>query len=487
MPREDGGTMTDLRPMADVWARPTPATMMPSQLGPAGQFGPGVPVLPLRPESAPRVFQYQPGVNLMMQPRQGFGLAPFASLRALAMASKEIRLNIEMLKREVRALAWDVVPLREDDPDKESYADDVDEVRTALASPDGYLDFDQWINQLLEELLVVDAVTIWPELTMGGQMEALEFVDGTTIRPLLDLRGRVPMRGPAYIQYLHGMPFSYFERDRLVYAPFNTTVYSPYGISPTEFVLLMVNLALRRDVSNVARFTEGNVPEALVGAPSTWTQTQVDGWQEYWDAMVAGNVAQQRRMHFVPLEGGRGSVPVYEFRANDVDKVTLDEWLMRVACWAFGNSPGEFGLTGGAGLGLGGKGFGEAQENIQYRTGLGPITQFVQSLLTRVIAKWYGMPHLKFVWVGLDPKEDELRQAQVDEIYLRRGVYGTDTVRMRLGMAPTGAPVTIDTPVGPVPLGSLEHGSGGFSDSDSDSDGEVASSDASFREGGDYP
>ncbi len=441
MAREDGGAVIDLAQEA-TWTRPAP-------------MGPGVPVLPQQPQETPRIFAYRPGVNLVMQPRQGFGLASFRMLRNLGLACKEIRLNVEMLKREVRALEWDIVPLHEDDPNKEKYGADIEAIRRVLRQPDGYLDFDQWINQLLEEMLVVDAVTIWPERDRAGAVQALELVDGTTMRPLLDERGRVPLSGPAYIQMVHGMPLSYFERDRLVYAPFNTTVYSPYGISGTEFVLLMVNMALRREISHVAQFTEGNVPDALVGAPSSWTQNQVNQWQEYWDAMVSGNVAQQRKMHFVPLEGGRGQVPVYEFRPNDVAEVKVDEWLMRVACWAFGNSPGEFGLTGGAGLGLGGKGFGEAQENIQYRTGLGPITQYVRSLLTRIIGQWYGMPHLRFVWVGLDPKADELRQAQVDEIYLRRGVYGVDTVRMRLGMGPLGAPVTVDTPSGPVPLDAL--------------------------------
>jgi hypothetical protein len=441
MAREDGGRAVILTNQAQAWTRPGEAVFF----GPAGE-----PTLPSSPEEAPRVFEYQPGINLATLPRQGFGLASFSTLRNLALACKEIRLNIEMLKREVRALNWDIAPAREEDPNKEQYEPEIEETRRALMRPDGYLDFDQWINQLLEELLVVDAVTIWPERTRDGKVDALELVDGTTIRPLLDVRGRVPLSGPAYVQVLHGTPTACFERERLLYAPFNTTVYSPYGISPTEFVLLMVSLALRRDVSHVARFTEGNVPEALVGAPSSWTQRQVDEWQEYWDALVAGNVVQQRRMHFVPLEGGRGNVPVYEFRPDDSDKVVVDEWLMRLACWAFGNSPGEFGLTGGSAMGLGGKGFSEAQENIQYRTGLGPITQYVQSMMTRIVAEWYGKPHLKFIWVGLDPKKNELRQAQVDEIYIRAGVYSPDTVRLRLGMSALGIPVTVSTPAGPM-------------------------------------
>ena len=39
---------------------------------------------------------------------------------------------------------------------------------------------------------------------------------------------------------------------------------------------------------------------------------------------------------------------------------------MKVACWAYGNNPAEFGITGGAGLG--GAGFMEGSENIQQRS-----------------------------------------------------------------------------------------------------------------------
>lgn len=406
---------------------------------PADLMGPGAPVLPARPEEQPRLFEYQTGINLVSIPRAGFGLVPFNVLRNLSLACKEIRLNIELIKREIRALEWEIVPA--DEKDKADHSAEIDQVVDFLDSPDGVHDYDQWLNILLEEMLSIDALTLWPERTIGGQLLAVEPVAGDTIRPLLDFRGRIPAPPtPAYLQILHGLPTSYFARDRLMYRPFNASASSPYGTSPIEFIILAVNLALRRDVYHVGEFTEGNVPEALVGAPASWTQDQVQVWQTYWDSMVQGNIAEQRKMHFIPLEGGRGAVPVYEFRKDDINQTPRDEWLMRLACWAFGNSPAEFGIT--AGQGLGGAGFTASMENVQYRSMLGPITQYLSRLLNLIVQRWLGKPHLKHQWVGLDPQEDQVQQAQVDEIYTRIGVYDVAYVQDRLSIPPEMRPAS---------------------------------------------
>ncbi len=413
MPRERNGKMTDL---SNPWQRPP-------ELGTNAFASPGTPVLPVQPEERPRVFQYQPGVNLVSMPRAGFGLANFASLRALAAASKEIRLNIELIKREIRALEWTIT---------DDGGDVINEAVGFFETPDGQHDFDGWLNMLLEEMLVTDAVTIFPDGTLDGTTEAIELVDGTTIRPLLDTRGRIPRPPvPAFLQVLHGRPTGYWDAERLLYKPFNASVASPYGVSPVEFVLMTVNLALRRDVYHIGAFTEGNVPEALVGAPASWGQEQVNAWQEYWDAMVAGNISAQRKMHFVPIEGGK-TLPVYEFRKDDINQTAQDEWLMKVACWAFGNSPAEFGLVSGAGLG--GAGYAKGQENIQYRSMLRPITQYLARLFNTLLSKYLRYSGAEFKWIGLDPQEDRLKQAQVDQIYIQAGVYTPQYVREREGI-----------------------------------------------------
>lgn len=408
----------------------------------AGKFGPGFPVLPTRPEEEPRVYEYTAGVNLVTIPRAGYGLADFQTLKNLSIACKEVRLNIELIKREIRALEWRFVPVSDSDANQA----DVEAATAFWRSPDGIRNLDSWTNALLETMLSIDAVTVWPSLNESGQLQSLDLIDGATMRPLQDFRGRIPAPPiPAYLQILHGVPTFYCDRDRIVYAPFNSRVDSPYGMSPIEFVILAVNLAIRRDAYHVGYYTEGNVPEALVGAPESWSQAQIETWQEYWDNMVAGNISAQRKMHFVPT-GSNNSVPVHEFTRSDVDSTEVDEWLMRVACWAYGNSPAEFGLTDGGGLG--GAGYTESMENVQYRSMLGPISGYLAELYTQITRRWLGYSNIKFDWELPGAQEDKLQQAQVDQVYIASGVYTVEYVQDRLAIPEQYRPAAPPSGVG---------------------------------------
>lgn len=439
MAREDNGIMTDLSSLPDGqyqvtnWGKPTPLNV-PAQR--STMFGPGVPVMPVNPLEKPRVFEYRPGINLVIIPRYGYGLADFNLLRNLALACKEVRLNIELIKREVRSLEYEIIPSGKND--KGDYGQDIAEVVSLLEHPDGQMDFDSWMNAMLEEVLVTDALTIFPEMTRG-KLTSLDLIDGSKIRPVLDYRGKIAAPpAPGYMQVLYGQPAGSWTTDELIYRPMNASVNSPYGTSPIEFFMLVVNLALRRDSYHLGYFTEGNVPEALVGAPATWTQSQIDTWQQYWDALVAGNTSEQRRMHWIPTIGTGSNLPVYEFKRDNVDNTTQDEWLMKVACWAFGNAPQEFGLT--SGQGLGGTGYAGAMADVHQRSMIQPVTQYTSKILTRIIQHNMRKPWLRFKWLGLDPNEDFLQKAQVDQIYLATGVYDTGYIQERDGIPPDHRP-----------------------------------------------
>ncbi len=296
--------------------------------------GPGDPPRPVSAVEQPLVFEYRPGVNLIAQPRAGFDLLPFEQLRSLALLCQEIRLPVELLKREIRALEWDIVARKGIEAD---VTQQVRQARERLARPDGQNGLDVWVNQLIEEVLVTDAATVYPAQTRGGDLLALEIINGATIRPLLDQRGRTPQAPlPAYIQTIRGMPIGQWSREQLWYVPYNLGITSPYGVPPVEMITLAVNTALRRGVYRLSYYTAGNIPEGLVGMPSDWTVEQIESFQEYWDTLLAGDVEKLRRIKFVPTSGGArggGSLPVHEFRQPDTNTV-LDEWLLRVGCWA---------------------------------------------------------------------------------------------------------------------------------------------------------
>jgi hypothetical protein len=381
----------------------------------------------------PFVFDYPHGINLIAQPRAGFGLHSFPQLRLLADACEEIRLPIELLKREVRALEWDVKPLGDAEPAPERLR----AAREHLRIPDNLIPFDNWVNMLLEELLVTDAVTLYPNRQRGGLSGDLELLDGATIRPLLDRRGRTPKPPlPAYTQIIKGAPVGQWTRDDLWYLPYNRVIRHPYGRPAVELVIITVNTAIRRATGRLGQYTEGNIPEALVGLPADWSANQISDFQEYWDALLAADEQRLQKIKFFPV-GGTGQPPVYEFQRSDGESVVLDEWLLRVGCWAVGVTPAEFGLVPGAGLG--GAGFAEGQADVQYRMGLGPITQYLKGLFDMALQSW-GFDDIEFQWTSTERPEDAMQQAQVDEIRLRSGVYDLSYVQEREGIPPENRP-----------------------------------------------
>jgi hypothetical protein len=59
---------------------------------------------------------------------------------------------------------------------------------------------------LLEEMLVIDAATLYPRYNRGGSLYALDIIDGATIQPLIGEDGRAPEPpDPAYQQILKGI------------------------------------------------------------------------------------------------------------------------------------------------------------------------------------------------------------------------------------------------------------------------------------------
>ncbi len=404
------------------------------------QFGPGQPPEAAWGDEPPRLFEYASGVNLVTVPRAGYGVLPFPVLRALGRSSKEIRLNIELIKRTVRGLEWEIVG--RDDAQVDGYQRETKSLTAFFERPDGVNDFDAWVNMLLEDLLALDAVTIYPDMDESGRVMSLDLVDGATIRPLLDVRGRTPRPpAPAYLQILHGMATTHYAADRLIYAPLNTKVHSPYGESPIEWAIMAVNTAIRHDLQRMGYFTEGNIPGVLVSVDIEKTSPeQIKVFQEYYDALVKGDIARASKILFVPSMGNQS---IFQPQMTDVDKIEVDKWLMQVMCWAFGNNPAEFGLV--AASGLGGAGYVQGMENAQYRSMIGPITGYLKSLFDRILRDFFRRPDAEFRWKGLEPPEDELRRAQIDQVYLSMGVYSPAYVQERLGVPPeyrtsTGTP-----------------------------------------------
>ena len=117
----------------------------------------------------------------------------------------------------------------------------------------------------------------------------------------------------------------------IVYRPRNVRAHRVYGYSPVQQVLMTVNIALRRQLWQLDYFTEGSIPDALIGVPQGWTPDQIKQFQDYWDTEFAGDLAKRRRAKFVPGETAAKVVQTKEPQHKD----DFDEWLARIIGCAF--------------------------------------------------------------------------------------------------------------------------------------------------------
>jgi hypothetical protein len=396
-----------------------------SGVAPDTWFGPQQPLSPQAPpEVKGRQFDYPFGVNLSYIPRATGGVS-FAELRALADALPLLRAVIETRKDQVAALSYSV---RARDP--ANAAEAVERAKAALAllaRPDRRHSFSTWLRMLLEDMLVIDAATLYPRFDRAGRLYALDVVDGATITPLIGEDGRAPEPPePAYQQILHGVPAADFAAYELLYLPRNLRAHKLYGFSPVEQIALTVNIALRREAATLDYYRAGSTPDAFATLPKEWTVDQIRQFQDYFDALMSGNAARRRMTKFMPAD-----FRLIEARQPPL-KDQYDEWLARVICYAFSVPASPF-------VSQVNRATSETLRLQATQEGLTPLKAWIKAALDHVIQVCLGEPDLEFVWVG-DDAVDPLQQAQTLNILVGAGIKTIAEARAELGLAAEKAP-----------------------------------------------
>jgi hypothetical protein len=409
-------------------------------------FGPLDP-LPAQapPEVAGRQWDYPNGYNLVTEPR-AFERISFHELRGLAENYDLLRLVIETRKDQLAAQSWKIVPR---DESKKADADpQIQEITEFLAYPDREHDWNTWLRMLVEDLLVIDAPTIYPRWTNGGQIYALDLIDGATIKRVLDENGRTPMPPyPAYQQFLKGVPAVDYTAEEIIYLPRNQRTNRPFGYSPVEQIVMTVNIALRRQINQLQYYSEGNVPEALAGVPLSWSVAQISEFQQYWDSILEGNTAVRRHMKFVPGEIAKNYVPTKEPALKD----EYDEWLARIVCYAFSVSS-QWAVK------QMNRATAETAQDQAATEGLGPLLAWIKGVVDRLLAKVWKRPDLQLSWRE-EQEPDPKTQAETTDIYLKNGTMTLNDSRATVGLPPIG-PLgdvhRIYTATGAIPLDQVD-------------------------------
>lgn len=406
-------------------------------------MGPGQPIVPspqTQVDVIGRQFDYTTGFNTQTVPRNEEAVS-FQDLRGLADACDIVRLLIETRKDQVSRLSFKISYFDEDTkPDARCKA-----IEQTLRFPDQEHTWKDWIRMVLEDLLVIDAATIYPRKTIGGQPYALEPMDGSLIKRVLDVTGRTPSpdEGPAYQQVIKGIAAVDYNRDELIYKPRNVRTHKVYGYSPVEQIVTTINIALRRQLYQLQYFTEGSTPDLIFGVPASWTPDQIKTFELYFNAKLSGNTDQRSRATFVP----EGVKPIDTKEKALTDE--FDQWIARIACYAFGISHQAFVKEVN-------KATAGTAKDMAIEEGLEPIMGWIVDLMNLILAKYFDAPDLCFGWAD-EQDHDPLQQAQINAIYLTNKVVTPDEVRADLGRDPlTPEQVKLLTPPPPPGLGGVD-------------------------------
>lgn len=407
-------------------------------------MSPQQPLPPQAQQVQGRQFDFPVSYNVNLLPRAD-RRAKFARLRELANGCAVLRTVIERQKDLLESFEWSVKP-RETGPGQRPAAGGdsaIPAIEAFFRYPDKTHDWAQWLRALLDQVFVLDALSIYRRRDRAGRPYAFELIDGATIRVLIDGSGRRPQSpDPAYQQVLKGVPAADYSQDELLYWPKNVRPESPYGYPPVEQIIDYIEIFLERARAQKAYFTEGNIGDGLFSGPAEWKVDQIKSWQGYWDSIFAGNIQMRRKGWWVP--NGTSFTQIKQPPLKD----DFDEWLARIVCFAFSTSPQPF-------IKQVSRGSQESQQQTAEDGGVAAYMAFVKRVIDRLLAEDFQRPDLEFVW-SEDREFDPLTATQIDDIRLRNGSRTLDEVRDRYGDDPLpdglGRRPLIYTSTGATPL-----------------------------------
>lgn len=360
--------------------------------------------------------------------RQAYANVTFQTLRQLSVNHETSRAAINLRKRQIAQLDWDIVEENTDDDPK--YTDDqrmaIKRQVRDLGGPGVTLR--NLLDLLIEDTLVLDAFCFYKQKSYGGKLYRIIPIDGATIKLRVEEDTGLTPPPPeiAYEQWIRGTKVADLTTDDMIYRRMNPRTTTPYGLSPIESLILTIDLSLRASMYNSGYLSDNNVPQGFLGVPPEWTVAQIKEYKEFLDAAIASPKEQAK---IFPIPSGAKYQPTS--KPNDFSFKDLFDYLDRKVCMLFDLTPQELGLTLQQY-----KENAKSQQQISENKGLKPLAHFVEDIFTELIQKDLGYEGVLFKFGGVETRfnKDDV------QTYLPLGIISIDEVRKDMALPKLNVP-----------------------------------------------
>jgi len=327
-----------------------------------------------------------------------------------------------------------------------------------FSRPNRQQNWQEFLRPVLDDMLVIDAASIFIGRDKKGKVQELRWIEGASITCLVDEHGWRPAPpNPAYQQLWQGYPRIDLTTDQLIYAPRNivprnTQASYLYGMSPVEQIAKEIKIGAARLQFIYDFYREGSIPGMIHFVPPNVSVEKIKEAQQYLDSAYAGNLPARRRLQLIQgwHEAGQGNeqtiIPKEPALAD-----AYDELHTRRICFAFGTSPQRL-------MRQMNRASAQVAQLSAEEEGTLPWMEWLKSVIDNIIQNVLGMKEYEFAF---DPyhEMDRMKQSQADEKDVDNGIYTRNEVRERRGDDPRPEPLadtlSVKTAQGVVPLGQI--------------------------------
>jgi Inorganic Pyrophosphatase len=401
----------------------------------ASWWSPFQPVWPYGPPwvSEPREWNYPVGYNLNYIPQR---MQLMAMLRGMRASWGVLATIIATRQDQLLRIPWTIQ--RKDKPRASSVA--VDEMKKFFKRPDGKLSYSQWTRKLTDDLLVLDAPSIYFARDRRGRPLHAEVLDGATIFPLIDDAGRRPdsiveltadgmqylRRQPAFQQIIYGLPMIDLDESELMYVPMRPRADMPmFGYPGTEQILVEASEAVTKTFYQLNFWREGTIPDLIVTVPKEWSPRQIAMYQAHFDALLSGNINLKSKVRFLP-----GDSKPFDIKNSSGESLwsQRDETLVRLACYAYSVSPAPF-------IKMLNRSTAQNAQQMAEEEGLWPLMSYWKDDIIDPIIERFGYEDIEFTFLP-KPEPDQEKAAKIHDMKIKNGEYSINEARGEDGLEP---------------------------------------------------